>query len=261
MKNYYKDGESGNVNIISDSGSAELAKETLFATSSRDEHQKSMASIHVEKDDSVHFTMDGNPFFGGSQKVETKSEAVRLANSNGFRFNEDDVNEFLIEDRRKAKLPFKVDPVIKKESIGKVMPAGMTYACGELLRHANDAFGHLIQDDITIKDFSKLISEHSIDTKAQFLAKELSRIESLTLVVFSGNHRDSNKIDYKYTVIGSNLDDAENLVDQIHDNEIEKKKYADSTPRRSSVFTGAGGELKTGIITKEPKVKNKNKLK
>lgn len=342
MKSHYKDGESGNVNIISDSRSAEFAKETLFAISSTDEHQKSMASIHVEKDDSIHFTMDGNPFFGGSQKVETKSEAIRLANSKGFRFDEKAINEFLIEDRQKAELspqidsmmkkgqikniatdqgvefdkflqkylleatdgqvnvahsfvnseefkiapckrgaladrlvldpntdygyakeelPFKVVPIIKKESLGKVMPTGMTDACGELLRHANDAFGHLIQNDITIKDFAKLISEHSTDTKAQFLAKELKRVEPLTFVIFSGDHRNSSKTEYKYTVIGSNLDDAEKLLEQIHESEFNKTKYADSKPRRSSFFVGAGGELSSGVIIKKPEADNKSKLK
>jgi hypothetical protein len=162
---------------------------------------------------------------------------------------------------QKEELPFKSDIIIKRESLGVVLPAGMTDACSVLLKYANDSFGHLIKENVELKDFSKMIREHSSSTKAQYLANGLDRVESLTLVMFSGDNRDSTKTDYKYNVIGCDLDEAEDLIDQIFENEIKKKKYADSKPRRSSVYTSAGGELKSGVVIQEPKIEKKSTIK
>jgi hypothetical protein len=61
---------------------------------------------------------------------------------------------------KKQELPFKSDVIIKRESLGVVLPSGMTDACGVLLRYANDSFGHLIKEDVELKEFAKMIKEH-----------------------------------------------------------------------------------------------------
>lgn len=93
------------------------------------------------------------------------------------------------------------------------------------------------------------------------MAKGLDRVESLTLVIFSDENRNSQKTDYKYNVIGCDLEEAEDLVTQVLKNEMKKKKYSDLKPRRSSIYTGAGGELSSGIMVQKPKIENKSTFK
>jgi hypothetical protein len=158
--------------------------------------------------------------------------------------------------------PFETEINIKRESGCYMLPAGLTNEASKVLKQAVDSFGHIVNHDTTINNnqFANKIIEHSSNQKSKLLSENLSYMSSLTFVVFNGDHRDSKNVDYKYNVIGANNDDAEKLIDLISDNEINKKQYQDNQLRRISVFTQAGGELKSGLFQKE-RPENKNKVK
>lgn len=158
--------------------------------------------------------------------------------------------------------PFSSEIQIKRDMNGYTLPAGMTSKATTLMHHAVNVFGHIIDHDTTINmnDFADKIKQHSSNEKAEDLANQLKRMESLTFVVFDGDHRNSQKVEWSYNVIGADLEDAEQLIDLIAENEVKKTKYQDNKERRMSVFVKAGGELKSGtILNKKPE--NKNSVK
>lgn len=91
---FFNQGEKGNVEIIGRGRHAAFADQTLFAKSHPDKFVQSMASIHV-KDDEVFFTVDGNPFYGGSFLKESKEQAIAYAEEKGFVFDEESKVAFL----------------------------------------------------------------------------------------------------------------------------------------------------------------------
>lgn len=158
--------------------------------------------------------------------------------------------------------PFSNKIQIKRDMNGFMLPAGMTNKATANLQHAVNAFGHLIEHDSTInmEEFSKKIKENYSNDKTDELAHQLIRMDSLTFVVFDGDHRNSEKVEWSYNVIGADTDDAEQLIDLIADNEIKKSKYQDNKIRRMSVFVKSGGEIKSGVFSNE-KPENKKTVK
>lgn len=158
---------------------------------------------------------------------------------------------------------FKIE--IKRDYSSVTLPSGMTHDAGILLRHAVDDFGFNIpfNETLTNIQFADFITTNYNNEKSTELSKDLKRMTGLTMVIFGDTTRSIDKVEYKYSVIGCDLDDAEALIDEINKNEINKEKYADNKERRMSVFTSEGGELKSGIFQNENKnltKKNKNKI-
>lgn len=158
--------------------------------------------------------------------------------------------------------PFSNEITIKRDMSGYVLPAGMTNKATSILQHAVNAYGHLIEHDsnINTQELSEKIKDNYANKKTEDFANQLSRMDSLTFVVFNGDHRNSEKVEWSYNVIGADTDDAEQLIDLIADNEVKKMKYQDNKERRMSVFIKDGGELKSGIILNH-KPENKNTIK
>ena len=158
--------------------------------------------------------------------------------------------------------PFSNEITIKRDMDGYVLPAGMTNKATSILQHAVNAYGHLIEHDsnINIQELSEKIKDNYANKKTEDFANQLSRMDSLTFVVFDGDHRNSEKVDWSYNVIGSDTDDAEQLIDLIAENEIKRVKYQDNKLRRMSVFVKSGGEIKSGVFSQE-KPQNKNTIK
>lgn len=154
----------------------------------------------------------------------------------------------------KEDLPYKVIPEISRDYTSYDLPSGLTKKASDLITEAIDSTGHLLgyKETISLKDFSKKIKDHAENTKNEqllFLSEAVRRIEPLTLVIFNGDHRDSKRADSTLVVIGSDLDDAEHTIDSMVEHEM--SKFQDGKNRRTSVFVGQGGELKSGVFKSE----------
>lgn len=94
-QSFFNSGEKGNVEIIGNSRSAEFAEQTLYAISNKQPDNYNLATIHVEKDNKVRYTPDGNPFYGGSLIKNSKAEAVEKAEADGYVFDEESKLAFI----------------------------------------------------------------------------------------------------------------------------------------------------------------------
>ncbi len=148
--------------------------------------------------------------------------------------------------------PFRKETLISRDSLGWHLPAGNTSEASKFLNKSINLYGQLINQEETIntKEFANRIRKSEIEGSSEF-ANSMARVENMTFVVFDGDHRNSYKIDYQHSVIGTDLDNAEKLLDEIYENEIAKTKYKDGVERRASIFVSAGGELKSVVFVKE----------
>jgi len=152
---------------------------------------------------------------------------------------------------------FESEIIIKRESFGWVLPAGLTKKATTQLECVLNCYGFVIEhsDSTSNIEFSRAIVRIYDHPLACNVSQNLENMESLTFVVFNGDHRNQEQVEFKYTVIGEDTIDAEELIDSIAENELKKKKYMDGVERRISVFTSQGGELKSGISLNYPEGK------
>lgn len=158
---------------------------------------------------------------------------------------------------------FKNESTISRDDMGWTLPKGATSEASKLFQHSVNIFGHIIDRNskIKTKDFADKILEHNQSPQGIELAKQLKETEVLTLVVYNSEKRDPNNISYQYSVVGTNLENAEELIDAIAENESNKRKYKDGNERRLSIYTSEGGELKSTVFSDDkPEVKNTRKL-
>jgi hypothetical protein len=155
-------------------------------------------------------------------------------------------------------LPYKTNTIIKRDNSGWTLPAALTPAANAVLMKTIEDHGDLIavEESVDTLEMADRILKNNKDSE---LALELKRVMTMTLVVFNGDHRNSAKTEFNYSIVGGDLDDAEALITAIYDNEILKTKYQDNNIRRASVFNSEGGELKSTCFTKQKQnIKNSN---
>lgn len=158
-----------------------------------------------------------------------------------------------------SELPFKGEVLINRDNSGWIAPANGTPEALETIKAAIDGFGHLINIDekINVREMAKRIIEHSSDKKSEELSNMLNRLDMYTVVVFNGDHRRSEDVEFKHSVVGTKFGDGEKMAEEIVENQLKKSQYS-GREVRASVFIGSGGELMSGVFNQE-KSENKNK--